>query len=216
MRPHDRRYSLDVLQEGDSFPHQWIIMIEGRDYPKEITFNCYIEASDEYTMVNLPSEVPNAAQLKAALQTKLWGDNYRFAAKYLAQIQPHIPDHQVISQEPYRTEIRPYRRMRIYHRLAFDAATKEGNKYYIRITDREGNAVPKGHTKLTPDDRQTFMGSTNGQLPFLYKALDCLFEYPKVYDGDQAFEGYNSPTIEGVHYFNVQPSTTASEAANDG
>ena len=205
--PHDSKFKLDVLLEGDVFPHTWVILLEGHDYPKEITFSCYLEPTADYIKIPIGStEVANAGKLKFLLQDHLWGASNLLAPKYLAQIQVHSVEGFAIP--------RPDRRLRTHDRLDFDPATKVGNKVFVRITDCEGRVVPKGHLSRTAEDPQTYLGATNGSYPFLYKTVDCGFEHPKVMDSDDLYEGYNAPTIAGVHYFNYQPLSTAAEAAS--
>ena len=167
--PHNLANPVDVLGDDDLVPQTWTFYLITHNHPEKAWFHCYIEPHNQWIKLQLPTQdPPTCGQLKSALENTLWNmpfnHNFRFAARYLSQIQ--VQDCYTGKRLKYNTA------------LHYDPAAILHNRFYIWITDNEGRRVPKGHCQLTGDQPNMYPGARNGHLPLLHKTVDCSFEYP--------------------------------------
>ena len=204
--PHDERRVLDVLEDEDLFPQDWLLYVEGRTYPRHIYAWCLVEPCDDYIEIRMDtSRLITAGELKKELKMVLWPQMQEIPSYYLAQIQVYYTE-DTNSRIPNDAN------------LNVDPAARRHNHFFIRITDCIGQKVPRGHVASFPvqprdgEPQEALRWVINGRLPPLHRTVDCSFEYPRTFH-DGTVEGYDAPVKHDVSYFNTQPGTTAAAAA---
>ena len=204
--PHDERSILDVLAEDDMFPQDWLIYVEGKDYPRHVYVWCFVEPLEDYMEVKMDTaHLVTAGELKKELKKVLWPDMQEIPSYYLAQIQVY-----------YTEDVDS--RVHNDANLNVDAAARRHNHFVIHVTDCIGQKVPRGHIARPPvqprdgEPPEALRWVVHGRPPSLHRTVDCSFEYPRTFS-DGTVEGFDAPTKHDVSYFNVQPGTTAAAAA---
>ena len=203
--PHDGRLVLDVLADDELFPQDWLIYVEGKEYPRHVYAWCFVEPLEDYMEVTMDTtHLLTAGELKRELKKALWPDMQEIPSYYLAQIQVYYTE---------EADTRVFNDVN----LNMDPAARRHNHFVIRVTDCIGQKVPRGHIARPPvqardgDPPEALRWVVHGRLPPLHRSVDCSFEYPRTFH-DGTIEGFDAPTRHDVSYFNVQPGTTAAAA----